>query len=285
MAKLPTLQQLLEAGVHFGHQIRRGHPKMRPYIYGAREGVHIIDLTQSEKGLKEACAFAEELGKSGKVLLFVGTKRQAQSIVEELAKKIGAPYLVNRWIGGFLTNFDEVAKNIKKLKELTEQKEKGGLKKYTKKEQLIIDRRVAQLERDLGGAKQLEKFPDALFVIDAVRDVTALKEARIISSTANNKVSVIAIADSNSDPSLIDYPIPGNDDAIKSIKILTTAIADAYEDGLKQAKDIKDKKDIADAKAAEDIANAKISEEVAVEVAAAEEEIEKKVLADSERKS
>lgn len=285
MLKTPTLQQLLEAGVHFGHQVRRGHPKMRPYIYGAREGVHIIDLTESEKGLKEAVDFVYNLGKNGGVLLFVGTKKQAKDITEDLAKKVGAPYLSTRWIGGFLTNFDEISKNIKKLKETKEQKEKGELSKYTKKEQLLIDRRVMQLERDLGGVSDLNQIPDAIFVVDAVRDLTAVKEAARVSSSGGKKVTVVAIADSNSDPSLMDYPIPANDDAIKSIKIILETVASAYEEGLKQA-GIDAKKALE--KQAKEAQNEKEAEEsveaVADDVAAAEEKIEKEEVKEADRK-
>ena len=147
MYKLPTLQELLEAGVHFGHQVRRGHPRMKPFIYGARDGVHIIDLTLSDKYLKEACEYVYELGRSGKALLFVATKKQARGIVEPLAKTLEAPYLVERWMGGFLTNFDEIKKRIKLLKEYREQKLKGDLTKYTKKEQLLLERKMDKLEK------------------------------------------------------------------------------------------------------------------------------------------
>lgn len=290
MIKTPTLQQLLEAGVHFGHQVRRGHPKARPYIYGAREGVHIIDLTKSEKGLSEACEYVFNLGKNNGKLLLVGTKKQAQPIIKELAEKVGAPYLVSRWIGGFLTNFEEITKNIKKLRESKELKEKGELKKYTKKEQLLIDRRVSQLQRDLGGVESLTALPDAIFVVDAVRDLTALKEAQRISSTANKGIKVIAICDSNADPSLVDYAIPGNDDAIKSIRILSEAIVTSYADGLKQAGvdaeklRIKTEKEKAEADKKEADAKDMLPEDVALAVADAEEKIEKDELAKSERK-
>src|SRR3989344_7875699 len=229
MYKLPTLQELLEAGVHFGHQVRRGHPRMRPYIYGAREGVSVIDLTQSEKYLKEAAEFVYNLGKEGKILLFVGTKKQAKPIIEELAKELQAPFLAQRWMGGFLTNFEQMQKNIKRLKEYLEQKEKGQLSKYTKKEQLLLERKMDKLQRDFAGVMNLVSLPDAIFVVDAVSDNVAIREANRL------KIKVAAIADSNSDPTQIDYPIPGNDDAIKSIKILVGAVAQAYGEGEKEA--------------------------------------------------
>lgn len=277
MYELPTLQQLLEAGVHFGHQVRRGHPRMKPYIYGAREGVHVIDLTQSEKYLKEAAEFVYELGKSGKVLLFVGTKKQARPIVEESAKALEAPYLIERWMGGFLTNFSEIQKNIKKLKEYLEQKKKGELTKYTKKEQLLLERKMGKLQRDFAGAMNLAGLPDAIFVVDAVSDNIAVREANRLG------IKVVAIADSNCDPTEIDYPIPGNDDAIKSIKILVGAVALAYGEGKKDAGKAAEKA----AKEAEKEANKKtedkIPEGLEVEVEAAEEMVEKKAVKEAER--
>ncbi len=275
----PTLQELLEAGVHFGHQVRRGHPRMKQYIYGAREGVHVIDLTKSASLLQAACDYAFELGKSGGVLLFVGTKKQAGPIVQDITKRIEAPYFTSRWIGGFLTNFEEISKNIKKLKELKEQREKGELSKYTKKEQLLISRKIDKLEKDLGGVAGMTQIPQAIYIIDMVREDTAVREAN------RAGLKIIAIADSNSNPSLVDYPIPGNDDAIKSIKVLTEAVASSYEEGKKQfGKDVakKAEEDLkAKQKADEEAA---LPKEVAEEVAAAEEEVEKETLEDSERK-
>lgn len=272
MYKLPTLEELLEAGVHFGHQVRRGHPRMKPYIYGAKEGVHIIDLTKSDQYLKEACEFVFNLGKEGKVLLFVGTKKQAKDIIEDLAKSLEAPYMSARWMGGFLTNFEEIKKNIKKLKEYLEQKEKGELTKYTKKEQLLLDRKMAKLQKDFAGVMSLEGVPDAIFVADAVADNIAVREAGRLG------IKVVAIADSNADPTQIDYPIPGNDDAIKSIKILVSTVAGAYGEGKREA-----------GKQAERIKNKELSkkeeidEELKEEVAEAEEIIEKKAVKEAEK--
>ena len=277
MYKLPTLQELLEAGVHFGHQVRRGHPRMKPYIYGAREGVSVIDLTQSEKYLKEACEFVYDLGKSGKVLLFAGTKKQAKPIIEELALKLQAPYLVHRWMGGFLTNLPEIQKNIKKLKEYLDQKEKGQLAKYTKKEQLLLERKMGKLQKDFAGVMDMDKLPDAIFVVDAVSDNIAIREANRL------KIKVVAIADSNSDPTEIDYPIPGNDDAIKSIKILVGAVAEAYEEGKKEVGKEAEKVAKKTEKEAAQKADDEIPEELKVEVAAVEEMVEKKAVKDAER--
>ncbi len=280
MYKLPTLQELLEAGVHFGHQVRRGHPRMKPYIYGAREGVHIIDLTQSESLLKESCEYVYNLGKEGKLLLFVGTKKQARPIVEAAVKESGAPYMVERWMGGFLTNFEEIKKRIKLLKDLKEQKAKGQLSKYTKKEQLLLDRKMIGLEKDFRGVMDLTGAPEALFVIDAVSDNIAVKEAKRLG------VKVVAIADTNCNVSEIDYPIPGNDDAIKSITILVTAIAAAYTEGQKEAGKIAEKvakdKVTADAKALAEAAV--LPKEVVEVVAEVEEKLEKAEVKEASRK-
>jgi len=279
MYKLPTLQELLEAGVHFGHQVRRGHPRMRPYIYGAREGVHIIDLTKSDKYLKEACEFVYNLGKMGKILLFAGTKKQARPIVEEAAKALEAPFLVERWMGGFLTNFEEIKKRIKLLKEYKEQKAKGELSKYTKKEQLLLERKMDKLEKDFKGVMDLEGMPEAIFVIDAVSDNIAVREANRLG------IKVVAIADSNCNVSEIDYPIPGNDDAIKSITILVESIANAYGEGKKEAGKIAAKleeKRVADEKKKAEEETV-IDQELADEVAEAEEMVEKKAVKETER--
>ena len=275
MYKLPTLQELLEAGVHFGHQVRRGHPRMKPYIYGAKDGVHIIDLTKTEKLLKETAEALYNFGKDGKTLLLVGTKKQARPIIEDMAIKAGMLYLTERWIGGFLTNFDEVLKNIKKLRELKEQQEKGLLKKYTKKERLLISRKIENLEKDYKGCADMQTLPDGVFVADAVTDVIAIKEA------ARLNMKVFAVADSNADPTKIDHFVAGNDDAIKSIKILVECLISAYIEGRAEAGKIAEKKKVdAEKKAADELLNPKLVEEVAV----AEEELEKKVVKDFERK-
>ncbi|MDD5416139.1 MAG: 30S ribosomal protein S2 [Candidatus Daviesbacteria bacterium] len=280
MYKLPSLQELLEAGVHFGHQVRRNNPRMRPYIYGAKEGVSVIDLTQSEKYLKEACEFVYDFGKSGKVLLFVGTKKQARPIIEELAKELQTPFLTERWMGGFLTNFSEIQKNIKKLKTYLEQKEKGELSKYTKKEQLLLERKMGKLQRDFAGVMDFAGLPDAIFVTDAVSDNIAVREANRLG------IKVVAIADSNCDPTQIDYPIPGNDDAIKSIKILVGAIAQAYGEGKKEAgrEAVKEAKKLVK-KEKESEKKEKTEENVLEEeVAEVEEKIEKETVKEFERK-
>lgn len=275
MLKTPSLQELLEAGVHFGHQVHRGHPRMRPYIYGVRDGVHIIDLTKSDQYLKQACEFVYNLGREGKVLLFVGTKKQARPIVEEAARNCGAPYLTMRWMGGFLTNFEEIKKNIKLLKEFKEQKKKGELSKYTKKEQLLLDRKMDKLDRDFVGVMDLAGLPDAIFVTDAVSENIAIREANRLG------VKIVALADSNCNPTDLDYPIPGNDDAIKSIKILVEAVGGAYGEGKKEA----GKEAVKQAKKEEETAKKQeeLDEKLKVEVAVAEEMVEKKAVKDAER--
>ena len=206
------------------------------------------------------------------MLLVVGTKKQARPIVEELAEKTGAYYITERWIGGFLTNFEEISKNIKKLKELKVQKEKGELSKYTKKEQLLLDRKMIKLERDFKGVLEMSKVPEAIFIVDAASDDIAAKES------IRTGVKVVAIADSNSDPSLMDFPVPGNDDAIKSIRILTEAIITSYEEGKKQLSE-NNERAIKKEQEKKDLEVAIPEEDIAI----AEEEIEKKTLKDSER--
>lgn len=281
---IPSAKQLLEAGVHFGHKVSRSHPKMKPYIYGAKDGVQIIDLTLSEKMLGEALKYVETLGQNNGKIIFVGTKKQARPIVEELAKASGANYLTHRWIGGFLTNWDEIKKRIKLLKDLKEQKEKGELGKYTKKEQLLIDRQILKLTLDFAGVLDLEKIPDALFIVDTVAEKTAVNEAvKLGKNESGQVVTVMAIADSNCDPTVIDYPIPGNDDAIKSIRILTEAVSEAYKSGRVSAGKTAVKEEKKAAKVAQKEADAVALLEN-VEVAAAEEAVEKVTLKESERK-
>lgn len=274
---IPTMQQLLEAGVHFGHQVRRGNPHMQEYIYGVREGVHIINLEESEKKLKEAAEYAQKLGSTGKVILFVGTKKQAQPIIKELATKIGAPYIDFRWVGGLLTNFAEVRKNIKKLIDLKDKQEKGELTHYTKKERLLITRKLSKFDRQWGGVVNLNDLPDAIFLSDSASEKTALLEAKRVG------IPVIGISDTNADPVFIDYPIPGNDDATKSIKIMTDTVGEAYGEGLKmgaKTKKAAEEKAEADKKSLEE---APVDKAIEEEVSAAEEEVEKKAVEEAGR--
>jgi small subunit ribosomal protein S2 len=269
MANVPSMQDLLEAGVHFGHQVRRGHPKMSEYIFGVRDGVHIINLEFSEKLLKEAVAYAEKIGKEGKVLLFVGTKKQAQPLVKAAAEEAKSPYLNDRWVGGFLTNFDEVRRNINKLQDLKEKKAKGELSHYTKKEQLLISRKLEKFDLVYGGVAELDRLPDVVFLVDCVGEKTALAEA------IRMNIPVISIADTNCNPLLLDYPIPGNDDATKSIKIIIDAIAKAYAGSLKSAEVKKEEK--TDQKPEQ----VEIGTPLAADIEAAEEQVEEASVEDA----
>lgn len=273
------MQELLTAGVHFGHKVSRAHPKMRQYIFGARDGISVIDLAFSEKQLNDAAQKAYELGKEGKVILIVGTKKQAREIVKEVAEKAGVPYLNQRWIGGMLTNFDEVKKNIRKLTGLREDEQKGKLSHYTKKERLLLSRKIGKFERDMGGASQMEAVPGAMFIVDAVTDKTAILEGRSMG------LLLLGISDTNADPTLLDYAIAGNDDGIKSIKIICDTIIDAYIKGKKDAGDKlaadEAKKKVEEEKAEEVALNEKVLEEAEV----LEEMVEKEAIGEQERRA
>lgn len=219
------LTEFLEAGCHFGHQVRRWNPKMKPYLYTARDGVHIFDLVKTSEGLKKASGYVRDLVASGGQVLFVGTKRQARAIVREEAHKVGAPFVTERWLGGIITNWEQIKKSIDRLMEMKEKKEKGEYKKYTKKENVLIDREIARLERFFGGLVSLSKIPDALFVVDTHREMVAVAEAR------SRGVAVVGIVDSNAEPELVDQVIPANDDAVRSIKLIVSKIAEAYAAG------------------------------------------------------
>lgn len=225
MSAIPSMQELLEAGVHFGHQVRRWNPKMRQYIFTAREGVHVIDLEKTFNKLGEACEFVKKIGESGGIIIFLASKKQARAIIIEEAARCGAKYITERWIGGLLTNWEQTSKNIKKLAELKAKKESGEFKDRTKKENLLIDRDIAKLERLYGGVAGLEKLPEALYVVDVRKEENACREA------IKKGIPVVAIADTNANLDLITYPIPGNDDAIKAIRIITAAVADSYLEG------------------------------------------------------
>lgn len=275
----PNMQELLTAGVHFGHKVSRAHPKMRQFIFGARDGISVIDLAFSEKQLNDAALKAYELGKEGKVILIVGTKKQARDIVKEVADKAGVPFLNQRWIGGMLTNFDEVKKNMRKLTGLRDDEQKGKLSHYTKKERLLLSRKIGKFERDMGGAAQMESVPQAMFIVDAVTDKTAILEGRITG------LLLLGISDTNADPTLLDYAIAGNDDGIKSIKIICDTIVDAYIKGKKDAGDklaADEAKKKADDEKAEEIA---LNEKVLEEAEVLEEMVEKEAISEQERRA
>lgn len=219
------VHQLLEAGCHFGHQAKRWHPKMAPYIYAKKDGVHIFDLIITEKQLRLAALKVYELAKAGKNIVFVGTKRQAKEIVREEAIQAGAMYIVNRWLGGFVTNWEQVSKSVRSMTQMKNDLKEGKYKHYTKMEKLLIEKEVARLERFFGGVADLKAIPDALFVVDIGREKTAILEA----NQAN--IPVIAMVDSNDDPSNVDIVVPANDDAARSIKLIVHTIAEAYKAG------------------------------------------------------
>jgi len=207
-------EDMAQAGLHFGHRTSRINPKMKPYLYGVRNTVHIIDLEKTKEKLKEALKFIEELISQGKTLLLVGTKIQVKDLIREMAKDCGLPYVVNRWLGGTFTNFETIKKRIEYFKDLERKKEEGQFEKYTKKEQAKISQELKNLEIKFGGIKNLEKLPDAIFVLDMKTDGLAVKEAR------GKGIKVIGIVDTNCDPTLADYSIPANDDAISSVRYI-----------------------------------------------------------------
>lgn len=229
MAKLKeykiSLKDLLEAGCHFGHQARRWNPKMEPYIYLKREGVHIFDLGITAEKLKEAMEYVRDLVAQGKTIVFVGTKRQAAPIVKEEAEKCGTPYVSVRWLGGTMTNWEQIKKSLDRLKDLEEKKEEGEFKKYTKKENVLIDREIEKLERFFGGLRALKDIPEAIFVVDVKKEIAVIKEAK------RKEVTVVGMVDTNADPDIVDYMIPANDDAVSSIKLVVAKMAEAVADG------------------------------------------------------
>ncbi len=225
MARL-TMKQLLEAGVHFGHQTRRWNPKMKPFIFGERNGIHIIDLQQTVKLFDVAYDFIVETVANGGKVLFVGTKRQAQDTIKEEAERCGMYYVNHRWLGGTLTNFRTIRQSVDKLKKLEEWFEDGTIERFPKKERLKLERLKQKLERNLGGIKDMEELPQAIYIVDPKKEHIAVLEARKL------EIPIVAIVDTNCDPDLIDYIIPGNDDAIRAIKLLTSKIADACLEGL-----------------------------------------------------
>jgi len=220
-----SMRQLLEAGVHFGHQTRRWNPKMRPYIYGERNGIYIIDLEQTSRALEKAYEFIRKAASEKKNIVFVGTKKQASEIVEEEAKRCGAFFVNRRWLGGMLTNFETIRLRINRLKELDEMKNTGDFYRRPKKELTVLNRELYKLERSLGGIKGMRGRPDVLFIVDQKRELIAVSEAKKMD------ISVVGIIDTNCDPDGIDFVIPGNDDSIRSIKLIVGKIADAVMEG------------------------------------------------------
>ncbi len=222
---LLTIKELLETGVHFGHRVRKWNPKMRPYIYTERKGIHIIDLEKTIQLFEEAYYFVRDSIAQGKEILFVGTKRQVQKTIEEEAQRCGAHYVNRRWLGGTLTNFPVIKSRIDRMKELEEYEEKGGLDKLPKKEAMRYRRELEKLRRNLVGLRNMTRLPDILFVVDTQVEANAVHEANLLG------IPIVALIDTNCDPDPIDYPIPGNDDAIKATKLIISRIADAVIEG------------------------------------------------------
>lgn len=220
-----TLRQLLEAGVHFGHQTSRWNPKMRDYIFAARNGIHIIDLAKTQSLLDDASDFVRDLTAGGEKVLFVGTKKQAQDVIEESCERTNMPYVTHRWMGGMLTNFSVIKRQLARLADLRAMRERGDFERMTTKEANVLMDELDRLERNFGGMAQMKRLPGALFVVDCRKERLAVTEANRL------KIPIVAIVDSNCDPELIQHVIPGNDDAIRSVRLITTVIADAIQDG------------------------------------------------------
>lgn len=220
-----TMKSLLESGVHFGHQTRRWNPKMGKFIFGSRNKIHIIDLQKTLKELKKIYKVVRDFSAEGKEFLFVGTKKQAQEPIKEEALRCNSYFVSDRWLGGTLTNYDTLKKSIARLKELDAMKENGIFKVLSKKEQSQKEKERVKLEKSLEGLKNMSKLPDVMFIIDPVEEATALAEARKLG------IPVVAVCDTNCDPDLIDYPVPGNDDAIRAVKLFCSVIADAVLEG------------------------------------------------------
>jgi len=229
MTNIPDLLTMLKSGVHFGHQLSKRHPKMKPFIFMSKNGFHIIDLEQTQVKLGEALEFVKTIASNGGTVLFLGTKKQAQPIIAKAAKLCGMPYITERWLGGTLTNFTAISKVINKYRRLKDQKAKGELAKYTKKEQLEFDKEISKLEKMVGGIQDLNKIPEAIFICDVKREKTAVSEAN------RKNVPIVALCDTNANPTTIAYPIPANDDAIKSIELLTMLVAEAITEGKAQS--------------------------------------------------
>lgn len=233
-----NIKDLLEAGAHFGHKKERWNPKMRPFIFATRDNIHIIDLEKTVEETEKALKFIQGISKNNGKILFVGTKRQGKDIVKKAAEGCGMPYVVNRWLGGLLTNFNTIRKRLKRLKDLEAQKKSGELEKFTKRERLKIDEEIKKLEFNIGGIRDLTSLPDALFIIDTITEEVAVKEANRL------KMPVIATCDTNSDPSKIAYPIPANDDAIKTIEYFCNLISKTInENSAKKVSKEKSEKD------------------------------------------
>jgi small subunit ribosomal protein S2 len=248
------LRDLLEAGVHFGHQTRKWNPKMRPYIFIARGGIYIIDLQKTLRLLNRATDFLKTTVSKGGTVLFVGTKKQAKIAVQENAQKCGMPYVTERWLGGMLTNWQTISQRVEKMEDYEAMMTDGRMEKLSKKEQLEVNRSYEKLKKNLGGIRSMKKLPSAVFIVDTAEEETAVREANKLG------IPVIGIVDTNADPNLVGYPIPGNDDAIRSINLFARTIAGAIEDGKQMRAEGKDTVDMAAAAPAEPKATATLDE-------------------------
>ena len=250
-----AMKQLLEAGVHFGHQTRRWDPKMAEYIFQARNGIHIIDLQKTSKKLDEAYAFIKEQAEEGKTILFVGTKKQAQECVKEAAEKCGMYYIDQRWLGGMLTNFGTIKKRVQRLKDLETMQEDGTFDVLPKKEVILLKKEMEKLERNLGGIKDMEEVPGVIFLIDPKKERLAVLEANKLD------IPVVGVVDTNCNPEDLDYPIPGNDDAIRAVKLITDVMANAVIEGkqgesfeAEMVEDVEENQNIEEEKSIEEVA-------------------------------
>jgi small subunit ribosomal protein S2 len=224
-----NMKQLLEAGVHFGHQTRRWNPKMKKFIFTARSSIYIIDLKKTAERIDKAYQMVKKKAAAGEAVLFVGTKKQAKESVTSEAQRCGMPYVTERWLGGMLTNFQTVRRSLKRLEEIEKMSQDGSFEKFTKKEVLKLEKERKKLEKNLGGIREMNRLPGVVYVVDTKKEKIAVAEANRLN------IPLVAILDTNSDPDLIDYPIPGNDDAIKSIRLITRILADAVVEGKQEA--------------------------------------------------
>jgi small subunit ribosomal protein S2 len=254
-----TMKELLEAGVHFGHQTKRWNPKMKEYIFGQRNGIYIVDLQKTIKNFKEALTFIRGLSEEGKTILFVGTKKQAQDIVRDYATKCESSYVNQRWLGGLLTNFAVVRTSVDKLKELEEMKEDGRWDLLSKKEQSKLEKVYRKLQKNLGGIKAMDELPGSLFIIDSSKEEIAIQEARKMG------IPIVAVVDTNGDPENVNYPIPGNDDAVRAIELFVSKVAESIVEGKKNriSKELLEQKKEEETQAAEAAAAADKDEEAA----------------------
>lgn len=224
-----SVKELLEAGVYFGHPTRQFDPRIKPYLYGKRQGIYIIDIEKTIEKIKESGEFLKKVASQGKKILFVGTKKQAQSPVKEVAEKCKMPYVNYRWVGGTLTNFKEIRKRIARLEEIENLENSGRINLYTKKEILLIQKEKDELKKKFEGIREMNEYPGALVVVDVKREINAIKEAKKV------KIPVVGIVDTNGNPELVDYPIPANDDGLKSIQLILFKLLDYIMEGLKEA--------------------------------------------------